>query len=52
MHKFSDEQFAHRLQVAELQYMSESEAASRVVAENYVGLPFDSPRSPRAVQAA
>jgi p-hydroxybenzoate 3-monooxygenase len=52
MHKFSDEQFAHRLQVAELQYMSESEAASRVVAENYVGLPFDSPRSPRAAQAA
>jgi p-hydroxybenzoate 3-monooxygenase len=48
MHKFSDEQFAHRLQVAELQYMSESEAASRVVAENYVGLPFDSPRTQRA----
>jgi p-hydroxybenzoate 3-monooxygenase len=41
MHKFSDDAFAHRLQVAELEYLSGSRAASQVVAENYVGLPFD-----------
>jgi p-hydroxybenzoate 3-monooxygenase len=41
MHKFSDDTFAHRLQVAELEYLAESGAASQVVAENYVGLPFE-----------
>ncbi len=41
MHKFSDDTFAQRLQVAELDYLAESRAASQVVAENYVGLPFD-----------
>jgi p-hydroxybenzoate 3-monooxygenase len=51
MHKFSDEQFAHRLQEAELQYLSESEAGSRVVAENYVGLPFANPGAPNRSQA-
>ncbi len=40
MHKFSDDSFAYRLQLAELSYLSESHAASQVVAENYVGLPF------------
>jgi p-hydroxybenzoate 3-monooxygenase len=38
MHKFSDDSFAHRLQLAELDYISRSSAASKVVAENYVGL--------------
>jgi p-hydroxybenzoate 3-monooxygenase len=38
MHKFSDDSFAHRLQLAELDYISRSPAASKVVAENYVGL--------------
>jgi p-hydroxybenzoate 3-monooxygenase len=42
MHKFSDDAFAHKLQLAELDYLSESSAASRSVAENYVGLPFNS----------
>jgi p-hydroxybenzoate 3-monooxygenase len=40
MHKFSDEAFAHKLQLAELEYLAGSEAASKAVAENYVGLPF------------
>jgi p-hydroxybenzoate 3-monooxygenase len=40
MHRFSDDPFAHKLQLAELEYLATSEAASKVVAENYVGLPF------------
>jgi p-hydroxybenzoate 3-monooxygenase len=38
-HKFSDDPFAYRLQQAELEYLSESIAASTSMAENYVGLP-------------
>jgi len=45
MHKFSDDVFAHRLQVAELDYLCGSEAASRAMAENYVGLEFDTSSS-------
>jgi p-hydroxybenzoate 3-monooxygenase len=40
MHKFSDDAFAHKLQLAELDYLASSEAASKTVAENYAGLPF------------
>ena len=40
MHRFSDDSFAHRLQVAELEYLAESPAASQAFAENYVGLGF------------
>jgi p-hydroxybenzoate 3-monooxygenase len=40
-HKFSDDAFAHRLQLAELEYLSSSAAALTSVAENYVGLPFE-----------
>jgi p-hydroxybenzoate 3-monooxygenase len=40
MHKFSDDLFARRLQLAELDYLSRSPAASRAMAENYVGLDF------------
>lgn len=40
MHKFSDDPLAHKLQLAELEYLSESEAARKAVAENYTGLPF------------
>jgi p-hydroxybenzoate 3-monooxygenase len=43
MHKFSDDPFAHRLQLAELDYLTGSTAALTSLAENYVGLPFDSP---------
>jgi len=41
MHRFSDDAFAHRLQLAELDYISRSESASRSFAENYVGLDFN-----------
>jgi p-hydroxybenzoate 3-monooxygenase len=42
-HKFSDDPFNHRLQLAELDYLSGSRAALTSLAENYVGLPFDIP---------
>jgi p-hydroxybenzoate 3-monooxygenase len=42
-HKFSDDPFAHRLQLAELDYLSGSTAALTSLAENYVGLPFEIP---------
>ena len=38
IHKLSMETFAGKLQQAELDYLSQSEAASRSVAESYVGL--------------
>jgi p-hydroxybenzoate 3-monooxygenase len=41
MHKLSDDAFAHRLQLAELQYLAQSSAASRSVAESYTGLALD-----------
>ena len=41
MHRFSDDSFAHRLQVAELEYLAGSPAASTAFAENYVGLDFN-----------
>lgn len=40
MHKFDDDPFAHKLQLAELDYLTRSRAASQSVAENYVGLTF------------
>ena len=44
MHRISesglDEPLAGKLQLAELDYVSGSEAASRAVAENYAGLPY------------
>jgi p-hydroxybenzoate 3-monooxygenase len=40
MHRFSDEAFAHKLQLAELDYLCGSKAASTSFAENYVGLRF------------
>ena len=41
MHRFSADPFAARLQAAELEYLARSSAASRAVAENYVGLSFE-----------
>ncbi|CAN5661422.1 4-hydroxybenzoate 3-monooxygenase [soil metagenome] len=41
MHRFDDDPFSHQLQIAELDYLSWSEAAQTAMAENYVGLPFD-----------
>ncbi len=42
MHKFSDDAFDHRIQLAELDYLTGSTAALTSLAENYVGLPFES----------
>jgi p-hydroxybenzoate 3-monooxygenase len=39
-HKFSEETFAHQMQLAELDYIAESPAAAMAFAENYVGLKF------------
>lgn len=41
MHRFSADPFALRMQSAELEYLASSAAASRALAENYVGLAFD-----------
>jgi p-hydroxybenzoate 3-monooxygenase len=41
LHRFSDDPFNRRLQLAELTYLSESTAALTSVAENYIGLPFE-----------
>ncbi|HEY2678162.1 MAG TPA: 4-hydroxybenzoate 3-monooxygenase [Steroidobacteraceae bacterium] len=43
MHKFSDDAFNHRVQLAELDYLSGSTAALTSMAENYVGLAFEKP---------
>src|SRR5580692_5291236 len=40
-HKFSEDPFSRRLQLAEFDYLSGSAAALTGVAENYVGLPFE-----------
>ena len=41
MHRFpGDDAFAHKVQMAELDYLSRSPAAATAMAENYVGLPF------------
>jgi p-hydroxybenzoate 3-monooxygenase len=41
MHKFDDDPLGYRLQIAELDYLAGSTAAKTVMAENYVGLPFE-----------
>lgn len=41
MHKFDDDPLNHRLQLAELDYLTGSLAGSTAMAENYVGLPFE-----------
>jgi p-hydroxybenzoate 3-monooxygenase len=41
MHRFSADPFTRRMQSAELEYLAASAAASRSLAENYVGLSFD-----------
>ncbi|GHE22239.1 4-hydroxybenzoate 3-monooxygenase [Halomonas urumqiensis] len=43
LHKFSDEDdFNSRMQQAELDYVTSSEAGLTTIAENYVGLPYES----------
>jgi p-hydroxybenzoate 3-monooxygenase len=42
MHRFPDEgEMGQRFQEAELNYLINSEAGSRTMAENYVGLPLN-----------
>lgn len=41
LHKFDDDPMSHRLQIAELDYLTGSAAGRTVLAENYVGLPFE-----------
>jgi p-hydroxybenzoate 3-monooxygenase len=42
MHKFGDDDgLNYRLQLAELDYLTSSEAGRTTIAENYVGLPFE-----------
>ena len=42
LHKFpSDNQFQARLQIAELEFLSQSNSASTALAENYVGYKFN-----------
>jgi p-hydroxybenzoate 3-monooxygenase len=41
MHKFSDDPFSRRIQLAELDYYTSSVAGQTTVAENYVGLPYE-----------
>ncbi|HYS49088.1 MAG TPA: FAD-dependent monooxygenase, partial [Xanthobacteraceae bacterium] len=43
LHRFHDHSpFERRVQLAELDYVTGSRAASTALAENYVGLPFES----------
>ena len=41
LHKYDGSRFDDRRQLAELDYVCSSRAASQTLAENYVGLPFD-----------
>lgn len=41
LHKFDDDPMSRRLQVAELDYFTGSEAGQTVLSENYVGLPYE-----------
>ena len=41
LHRFlADDDFGHRIQMAELDYLSTSDAAQTAMAENYTGLPY------------
>jgi len=42
LHKYDDDPMSRRLQVAELDYITGSEAGLTVLSENYVGLPYES----------
>ncbi len=41
LHKFDDDPMSRRLQIAELNYLTRSEAGLTTLAENYVGMPFE-----------
>ena len=51
LHRFHDDDaFRHRLQVAELDYVTSSRAAATTLAENYVGLPMEPASSAPAAE--
>jgi p-hydroxybenzoate 3-monooxygenase len=41
LHRSGGGPYQHRLQLAELDYVTSSRAAATALAENYVGLPLD-----------
>ncbi|MBC7415057.1 MAG: 4-hydroxybenzoate 3-monooxygenase [Herminiimonas sp.] len=41
LHKFSDDPFSQRMQLAELDYYTSSVAGRTTIAENYIGLPIE-----------
>ena len=41
LHRFNDDAFGQRMQLAELDYFTNSDAGLRTIAENYVGLPYE-----------
>lgn len=41
LHTFNDDAFDARMQIANLEYLTRSDAAQKSFAENYVGLPFE-----------
>jgi p-hydroxybenzoate 3-monooxygenase len=41
LHHLDGDAFSYQLQLAELRYVTSSEAAARMLAENYVGLPSE-----------
>ena len=41
LHKLDDDPMTHRLQIAELDYLTGSVAGLTMLAENYVGLPYE-----------
>lgn len=52
LHRFEGaDAFTHRLQVAELDYIASSRAASTMLAENYTGLPLEGVTAPGRAEA-
>jgi p-hydroxybenzoate 3-monooxygenase len=51
MHNLADDAFAHRLQQAELHYLTQSRAASCSMAENYAGFSFAESSTPQSTSA-
>ena len=41
LHHLSDNDFERKIQTSELDYFTSTEAGLRVIAENYVGLPYE-----------
>ncbi len=41
LHRFDGDAFSQRMQQAELEYYTQSDAGRRTIAENYVGLPYE-----------